>query len=62
MGRKIISIPAQVSKSQINENSSGSDNVETLDEAKKEGGINREEKPKEEMKSIDEWVYDEPVR
>jgi len=66
MRRKKISPPEQQCKSKVSENSSGSDNAEAADKAKKKGLIpaepckpdhKAEEKPK--SVSIDEWVYDD---
>jgi hypothetical protein len=59
MRKKKMSTVEQDSKSKISENPSGSDNAESADEAKKEGGIERDPKPQKEMKSIDEWVFED---
>ncbi len=57
--RRKKSTQEQQSKSEVSENSGGSDNAETAAKAKNEGGIEHDQKPKEEMKSIDEWVYED---
>jgi hypothetical protein len=52
--RRKKSTQEQQSKSKVGKNSSGSDSAHTVDETKKEEVIKREE-----MKSIDEWVYED---
>jgi hypothetical protein len=56
MSRKKISKPEQVSKTKLNGDSGESDN---MDQAKKKGGTERNSEPQKEMKSIDEWVFDD---
>ncbi|MGA2223153.1 MAG: hypothetical protein ABSH41_01760 [Syntrophobacteraceae bacterium] len=54
MGRKKMSTSEQVSKKKSGKNSRESSTTEIAEGAKKQ-----DQKPKEEMRSIDEWVYED---
>lgn len=56
MARKKQSTQEQLSKTKVKKKPGGSDN---MDEAAKKKDREIDPKPKEEMKSIDEWVYED---